>query len=129
MFGIKGSRFLRNVKVWFNKGYKDVPMSYLSRETEYMNGLKANIARSWMKEYFKAVGEKMPYGNQVLLPSFMNKKFVFTKLKEDIIQTENECISYSRVCKLWCSEFSYVKIPAVSSIYVQFCYNFLKENY
>ena len=67
-----------------------------------------------MENYFSTCGEKMPLRNAIHLPSFLTKTRVHTIMCEEIVLQNDPTLSFSRFCRLWSSEFSYVVIPPVS---------------
>ena len=56
----------------------------------------------------------MPQRNEIHLPSFLTKNRLHSMLCEELKSQGDACLSYSRFCRLWCAEFSYVVIPPVS---------------
>ena len=116
ILGIKRCMFYKVMR-WYNNGYKQVPLE-TKEIPEIMTGFKTNAARSWMHNYFHTTGEKMPQRNQIHLPSFLNKYGVYSKFKEEMVKLKDAPLSYSRFCRMWRSEFTYVVIPPVSCVLV-----------
>ena len=104
------------VMKWFNGNLSEIPLdenSGFNKKDGCSGGLKSNIARSWMSAYFQSAGEKLPLKSQIALASFLTKKKVYQLMQEELSNTNDEILSYSRFCRLWKEEYSFVIIPPV----------------
>jgi len=86
---------------------------------------KLSNAKSWMTQYFKLVGDKMPDKDQTHLPSWDSRKAIYARYKNDMEiefqgEAANKIISLSKFYKLWKTAFPLVIIPKVC--YMHLCY-------
>ena len=89
-------------------------------------------AMSWMSQYFKLVGDKMPNNEQTHLPSWDSRKGVFARYNADMQEehggvAHQHIIAASMFYKIWRNEFPFVRIPKVCymlCLYTE-CYNYL----
>ena len=79
--------------------------------------LKTNEALAWMDNYFMLVGDSMPNGMMIHLPSSLSKLSIYQRLVEEFKnRKKTEIVSQSQFFKLWESHFSNVVIPKVLCI-------------
>lgn len=85
----------------------------LERKTSSSRSRKTAIAVAWMKGFFNRVGDRMPDGVEVNLPSYMTKKLLHEYLSEDLTQSGDVVISYTQLIHLMDTDFPDVRIPKV----------------
>ena len=77
---------------------------------------KGTEAKTWMKNYFHLVGDKMPHLQKTHLPHFLTKKDVYARMKTELIDQgiqEDQIISLKTFYRLWKNDFRDVLIPEV----------------
>lgn len=97
----------------FKMGLNDLPVDEIKRENFSFGGHKTHVARAWLDNYVQHSGEKLPLRSQIALPSYLTKLKVYEAMKADVSNVNNPVLSYSKFCKLWKEEFSFVIIPPV----------------
>ena len=63
--------------------------------------------------YYVQVGDKMPDTGAMHLPSYLDKSIMYSYLKADLEDDNEEVIHYSTFCHLLADVFPHVKIPKV----------------
>lgn len=78
---------------------------------------KTTLALSWMRSYFRMVGDYMPHKSEVHLPRIYTKKMLYQRMIKELgCERQNSCISYEHFTRIWLeylSEFSISKVGQI----------------
>ncbi len=74
-------------------------------------------AKTWMRQYFNLIGDKMPHIDRVHLPHFLTKYDVYLRMKRELMAggiPEDAVVKVSTFYRFWKEDFSKVLIPSVN---------------
>ena len=74
---------------------------------------KTDIAVPCMNQLFHHVGDIMPDGVAINLPSYFNFKLLHKYMSEDLVKNSDPIISYTQFVQIMKSDFPDVQIPKV----------------
>ncbi len=78
---------------------------------------KTSEAKTWMRQYFDLIGDKMPHIDRIHLPHFLTKYDVYLRMKRELMAggiPESAVVKVSTFYRFWKEDFSKVLIPSVS---------------
>ena len=81
--------------------------------TSFNTTRRTEIAMAWMKSFFSRVGDRMPDGVELHLPSYLNFKMLHAFMIEDLTKVNDDVISYTQFVNLMKTKFPDVRIPKV----------------
>ena len=81
---------------------------------------KTDVAVAWIKLFVQRIGDRMPDGVVINLPSFMNLKLLHNYMSEDLSKEGDSVISYTQFYYIMKNNFPDVHIPKVKCYYF-FC--------
>lgn len=70
-------------------------------------------ALAWMNSFFHRMGDHMPDRMAIHLPSSLNTRKVYERMKEDLHSSKAVVVSQSQFYTLWKQQFPHVTIPKV----------------
>ena len=74
---------------------------------------KTDVAVAWMRQFFNCVGDRMPDGVEINLPSYLNFKLLHEYMCEDLAKDGDVAISYTQLIHIMKTDFPKVRIPKV----------------
>ena len=77
---------------------------------------KTSTAVSWLRNFVESHGEQQPNSSFIHLPSYLNKTDLYDDYKNNMIITNDECVSYGQFCSMWKKHMSNVKIPTHTTL-------------
>ena len=70
-------------------------------------------ALSWLQQHARKFAEKLPNSDRLHFPSCQTKTSIYLEMKEDLMNWNDEVVSFSHFLKLWREEMRHVVIPKV----------------
>ena len=85
----------------------------IERKISSSRSRKTDIAVAWMAHFFNCVGDIMPDGVEINLPSYLNYKLMYGYMCKDLANNGDEVISYTQFTCVMKGDFPEVRIPKV----------------
>ena len=109
-YNIKYDR-LRKVMKDFRNGVK---VYHHGNKGKRQLRVKASSTMAWMKFFIGAIGDQQPDSNRIHLPSCFTRISVYQKMKVELEQFNEECVSQTHFYRMWSEHFRHVIIPKVN---------------
>ena len=74
---------------------------------------KTDLAVAWMKHFFNRVGDIMPDGVEINLPSYLNYRLLYGYMCKDLANDGDAVICYTQFTYIMKGDFPEVLIPKV----------------